>query len=49
MQLKDARILLSSWGSACAPVATPVMITPSDRKNSAARDISSMLTSDVKE
>lgn len=45
---KNYRILLSSWGSACAPVATPVMITPSERKNSAARAISWMLTSDVK-
>lgn len=39
---------LSSRGSACAPVATPVTITPSERKNSAARAVSSMLMSDVR-
>lgn len=39
---------LSSCGSACTPVAVPVMMSPSERKNSAARDVSSMLTSDVR-
>lgn len=38
---------LSSSGSACSPVAVPVMMSPSERKNSAARAVSTMLTSDV--
>lgn len=38
---------LNCSGLACTPVAAPVMMTPSDRKNSAARAVSSMLTSDV--
>lgn len=39
---------LNSSGLACTPVAVPVMMTPSERKNSAARAVSSMLTSDVR-
>lgn len=39
---------LSSLVSASAPVAVPVMMSPSERKNSAARAVSSMLTSDVR-
>lgn len=39
---------VNSSGSACTPVAAPVMMTPSERKNSAARAVSSMLTSDVR-
>lgn len=38
---------LNCSGLACTPVAAPVMMTPSERKNSAARAVSSMLTSDV--
>ncbi len=39
---------LSSSGSACAPVAVPVTMTPSERKNSAAWAVSAMLTSEVR-
>lgn len=39
---------LSSTGSAWTPVEAPVTMTPSDRKNSAARAVSWMLTSDVR-
>lgn len=39
---------LSSRGSACTPVAAPVTMSPSERKNSAARAVSSMLTSEVR-
>lgn len=39
---------LNSSGFACAPVAAPVMMIPSERKNSAARAVSSMLTSEVR-
>lgn len=39
---------LNSSGLACTPVAAPVTMTPSERKNSAARAVSSMLTSDVR-
>lgn len=39
---------LNSSGLACTPVAAPVMMTPSERKNSAARAVSSMLTSAVR-
>lgn len=39
---------LSSHGSASTPVAVPVMTSPSERKNSAARAVSSMLKSDVR-
>lgn len=44
----DTLVPLSSCGSAWMPVDAPVMMTPSDRKNCAARAVSSMLTSDVR-
>jgi hypothetical protein len=36
-----------SWWFAGSPVAVPVMMTPSERKNSAALAVSSKFTSDV--
>lgn len=45
---QSAPVPVSSHGSAWSPVAAPVMMTPSERKNSEARAVSFIVTSAVR-